>query len=78
MFCRLRSALKSCICWWRVTRRLQPRISEVSINTVTKLLVDAGTTCLAFQDEAIRIIKSKRVQCGEIWSFCQSKTATTP
>lgn len=53
--------------------RATSRIADVSINTVTKLLVDAGTACLAFQDEAIRNINSKRVQCDEIWSFCQSK-----
>ena len=32
--------------------RAASRIADVSINTVTKLLVDAGTACLAFQDEA--------------------------
>jgi len=53
--------------------RATSRITDVSINTVTKLLVDAGTACLAFQDEAIRNINSKRVECDEIWSFCQSK-----
>lgn len=53
--------------------RATSRITDVSINSVTKLLVDAGTACLAFQDEAIRNIHSKRVQCDEIWSFCQSK-----
>lgn len=53
--------------------RATSRIAAVSINTVTKLLVDAGTACLAFQDEAIRNINSKRVQCDEIWSFCGSK-----
>lgn len=53
--------------------RAASRIADVSINTVTKLLVDSGTACLAFQDEAIRNINSKRVECDEIWSFCQSK-----
>ena len=53
--------------------RATSRIADVSINTVTKLLVDAGTACLAFQDEVIRNINSKRVQCDEIWSFCYSK-----
>lgn len=53
--------------------RATSRIADVSINTVTKTLVDAGTACLAFQDEAIRNIASKRVQCDEIWSFCHSK-----
>ena len=53
--------------------RATSRIADVSINTVTKLLVDAGTACLAYQDVAIRNIASKRVQCDEIWSFCYSK-----
>jgi len=53
--------------------RATSRIADISINTVTKLLVDAGTACFTFQDEAIRNIKSKRVQCDEIWSFCYSK-----
>lgn len=53
--------------------RAASRIADVSINTVTKTLVDAGTACLAYQDEAIRNIASKRVQCDEIWSFCYSK-----
>ena len=49
------------------------RITGVSINTVTKLLVDAGRACEAFHDERVRGISPKRVQCDEIWSFCYSK-----
>ena len=49
------------------------RIADVSINTVTKLLIDAGTVCAEYQDEHLRGIASKRVQCDEIWSFCYSK-----
>jgi IS1 family transposase len=49
------------------------RIADVSINTVTKLLVDAGTVCAEYQNEHLVNIKSKRVQCDEIWSFCYSK-----
>ena len=30
------------------------RVCDVSINTVTKLLVDAGKFCLAFHDETVR------------------------
>lgn len=58
--------------------RATSRIADVSINTVTKLLVDSGTACLTFQDEAIRNINSKRVQCDEIWSFCGSKEKNVP
>lgn len=49
------------------------RIADVSINTVTKLLVDAGIVCAEYQSEHLVNIKSKRVQCDEIWSFCYSK-----
>lgn len=58
--------------------RATSRIADVSINTVTKLLVNAGAACLDFQDEAIRSINSKRVECDEIWSFCQSKEKNVP
>lgn len=53
--------------------RATSRIADVSINTVTKLLEDVGAACLEYQDATIRNIKSKRVQCDEIWSFCYSK-----
>lgn len=49
------------------------RVADVSINTVTKLLVDAGETCLAMHDELVRNVPSARVQCDEIWSFCYAK-----
>ena len=42
------------------------RVTDVSINTVTKLLIDAGLACARFHDEAVRGVKSKRVQCDEI------------
>jgi IS1 family transposase len=49
------------------------RVADVSINTVTKLLVEAGEACLAIHDELVRNIKSKRIECDEIWSFCYAK-----
>lgn len=53
--------------------RAVTRLVGCSINTVTKLLEDVGAACLTYQDETIRNINSKRVQCDEIWSFCYSK-----
>ena len=49
------------------------RIANISINTVTKLLIDAGIVCAEYQAEYLININSKRVQCDEIWSFCYSK-----
>ena len=49
------------------------RVADVSINTVSKLLVEAGEACLAIHDETVRNVKSSRIQCDEIWSFCYAK-----
>ncbi len=51
------------------------RIVGVSINTVTKLLVEAGEACAAFHHEVVRNVQTTKVQCDEIWSFsyCKAK-----
>ena len=49
------------------------RVVGVSINTVTKALVDAGTACAAYHDEHVNGVKASRIQCDEIWSFCYAK-----
>jgi IS1 family transposase len=54
------------------------RICDVSINTVSKLLVDAGIACASFHHETVQRVKAKRIQCDEIWSFCYSKQSNTP
>ena len=54
------------------------RLTGVSINTVTKLLVDAGKACSDYQDQAFRNLQSKRIQCDEIWSFVGSKQKNVP
>ena len=33
------------------------RVADVSINTVTKLLVEAGEACLAIHDEMVRNVQ---------------------
>ena len=49
------------------------RIEDVSINTVTKLLVEAGEVCAKYHSEEVRNVLARRVQVDEIWSFCYSK-----
>src|SRR6266851_10043953 len=56
-----------------MSMRAVSRLADVSINTVSKLLVDAGLACARFHDENVRGVKAKRVQCDEIWSFCYAK-----
>ena len=49
------------------------RVCDVSINTVAKILEDAGQVCMAFHDEKVQNVKAKRVQVDEIWSFTYAK-----
>ena len=53
--------------------RAVSRLADVSINTVSKLLVDAGRVCAEFHDETVRGVLAKRVQVDEIWSFTYAK-----
>ena len=53
--------------------RLISRVVGVSINTVTKLLIQAGEACAEYHDATVRDVKAARVQCDEIWSFCYAK-----
>lgn len=50
--------------------RATARMADVSRNTVDKLLQDVGTACLAYQDEHLKNLPCKRIQCDEIWTFC--------
>jgi IS1 family transposase len=49
------------------------RVADVSINTVSKLLVEAGEACLTLHDDTVHNVKASRIQCDEIWSFCHAK-----
>ncbi len=53
--------------------RAVTRITGVSINTVTKLLIDAGKVCSDYQDRTLRNLTCKRIQVDEIWAFCYAK-----
>jgi IS1 family transposase len=49
------------------------RLCDVSINTVAKILIDAGKFCAAFHDDTVVGVQAKRIQCDEIWSFTYAK-----
>lgn len=61
-----------------VSLRAISRIADVSINTVTKLLIDVGKCCMNFHDSTINKIVAERIECDEIWSFVYSKDKNTP
>src|SRR6266853_989693 len=54
------------------------RLADVSINTVTMLLIQAGEACEAFHVATVPNVKARRVQCDEIWAFVGSKSKNTP
>lgn len=54
------------------------RVCDVSINTVTKLLVDAGEACARFHNEKVRDVAAERIQVDEIWAFTYCKQANAP
>jgi IS1 family transposase len=48
-------------------------MADVSINTVTKLVVDAGCASAEYQDKTLVNLPCRRIQCDEIWAFCYAK-----
>jgi IS1 family transposase len=58
--------------------RATSRLADVSINTVTKLLLDVGAACEEYQDKTVRGLKCKRIQCDEIWAFVYAKARNLP
>lgn len=54
------------------------RMTGVAKNTIVKLLADLGQVCDEYQDKAIMGVRSQRVQCDEIWSFCYAKAKNVP
>jgi IS1 family transposase len=49
------------------------RMTGASRNTVTKLLVDLGTACMAYHDKHVRNVRVRRLQCDEIWAYVGAK-----
>jgi IS1 family transposase len=58
--------------------RAASRLADVSINTVTKLLVDIGRATSDYQDRTLRNLRCKRIQCDEIWAFVYAKEKNVP
>jgi IS1 family transposase len=54
------------------------RITGASKNTITKLLVDLGAACAEFQNDALRELPCKTIECDEIWAFCYAKQKNVP
>ena len=49
------------------------RVTGASVNTITKLLLDAGEACVAYHNETVSNVEAERIQVDEIWQFCYAK-----
>jgi IS1 family transposase len=58
--------------------RATARIVGVSINTVVKMLIDAGKACAEYQHEVMRNLPCQRLQLDEIWGFIYAKDKNVP
>jgi IS1 family transposase len=58
--------------------RATVRMTGAAKNTVTKLLVDLGEVCGAYQDMVLVDLPCKTIQCDEIWNFVYSKQKNVP
>jgi hypothetical protein len=58
--------------------RATSRLTGVAKGTILTLLENVGTECAEFHDRAVRNVKSRRVQCDEIWQFCYAKEKNVP
>jgi IS1 family transposase len=74
---KTRAQILSMLCEGTSMRAVS-RLTDTSINTVAKLLIDAGKFCAAFHDDNVRDVQAKRVQCDEIWSFTYAKQKNVP
>ena len=61
-----------------VGMRATARIADVSRQTVSKLLVDAGRACADYQDKNLRDLPCRRLEVDEIWEFVYAKRKNAP
>jgi IS1 family transposase len=53
--------------------RATVRMTGVAKNTIVKLLMELGVAVTRYQDETLRNLPCKRLQCDEIWAFVGGK-----
>src|SRR5438477_13055777 len=58
--------------------RATVRMTGVAKNTIVKLLAEIGTACAEYHDKHVVNIKSRRIQCDEIWCFVGMKQRNVP
>jgi len=54
------------------------RLTDTAKGTVTRLLASVGKACSIYQNNVLRNLTSRHIQCDEIWSFCYAKQKNVP
>jgi IS1 family transposase len=72
-----RAQIVACICEGNSIRSTV-RLTGISKNTITKLLIELGDACIDYQDRTLRDLKCRRIQCDETWSFVYAKEKNVP
>ncbi len=54
------------------------RMTNTAKGTVIRLLRDVGKACIEYQDEHLKNLTCKKIQCDEIWGFVYSKEKNVP
>jgi IS1 family transposase len=58
--------------------RATVRLTGVSKNTISKLLITAGQACMAYQDRTLVNLTGTRWEVDELWSFVGAKEKNVP
>ena len=58
--------------------RATARMTNVSKPTILKLLGQLGDACASYHSAFVRDLRSKRIECDEIWQFCYAKQKNVP
>jgi IS1 family transposase len=58
--------------------RAVSRLADCAYNSVLRVVEEAGAACWKYQDENLRNLNCKRIQCDEIWSFVGCKEKNRP
>jgi len=54
------------------------RLTGACKDAVTKLIRNLGKACADHHDAMVRRVRTQRVQCDEVWSFCYAKAKNVP
>lgn len=58
--------------------RATARMTGVAKNTILTLIEKLGNACATYQNEHLKNLPCRNIQCDEIWDFCYAKEKNVP